>query len=188
MKRWQAGAKRRTDSRKARNRVLNMRMTMSLDEISDSTGLPRHYIRRMMHEDGDMLPRTIKAIMQAPVPDHPVAVHGTRWIVPAVAARRRLQGLAILGYSIKMLSQDTGVGQICLAEIRKGDRENTTARIDALIRDAADRLQMTPVEHSPRVQAAINRRVLDGWAPLMAWDDDTIGDPAARPQGRRRRR
>lgn len=189
VKRWQSGARRMTDSRKARNRVLNMRMTMTMAEVAEATGLPKDYIRRVMHETGDMLPRTVKAIMSTPVPYHPVKIEGAKWMVPAIGAERRLQGLSLLGWTVEMIANETGLSVNTLYPIRRGERDKINARIDALIRDAAERLQLKKLQHGSKyVQAGIDRYVDPGWAPLMAWDDDTIDDPDARPEGRRRRR
>lgn len=89
---------------------------------------------------------------------------------------RRLRALAALGWPAYEIAARMGVTHQCIEQWRRGrDRVRCTthARITALY----DELSMTV---GP--SADTRRRALRyGWPPPLAWDDDTIDDPTARP-------
>lgn len=100
-------------------------------------------------------------------------------IVPAAGTVRRLQALVALGYSWSRLSKHLGVtvtraAQIGLLPITGHVNRRTAARVKALY----DELSTTP--GTDRYALTVARR--HGFYPPLAWDDDTIDDPAAQPQ------
>lgn len=107
---------------------------------------------------------------------------GTSLSVDATGTMRRLRALAALGWTAcdlgKRLDGVTGeaVGQIQRRKDRRYVYLATAQRVAALY----DELSMTApsgwIAKRTRAQAAAN-----GWLPPLAYDDDTIDDPAACP-------
>lgn len=110
-----------------------------------------------------------------------MAVRSDPFWVPTVGLGRRLRALAWMGYSQAVLAQRSGtvvaVIQDLMADITKLARHDNAARICA----AYDELWQTP---GPSKRSR-NHAIRHGWAPPMAWDDDTIDDPKAKPVGMR---
>ena len=66
--------------------------------------------------------------------------------------------------------------------LRAGNRPHVTAQTAAAIARAYTALSSTPGPSDTARKTAADL----GWAPPLAWDDDTIDDPAAEPVGVRR--
>jgi lambda repressor-like predicted transcriptional regulator len=99
--------------------------------------------------------------------------------VDATGSRRRIQALSRMGHTLATIAAEAGVSQTGLSYIRSG--ATTSIRVDTAnaIRAAYGRMSMTPgTSDQPRRHAEAMR-----WPPPLAWDDDTIDDPAARPRG-----
>lgn len=97
--------------------------------------------------------------------------------VDGTGTRRRIQALWALGHTAAEIGLATG-GNYSAANvyvIAKRQRVNvrTKAAIDSAYRALADR-PGTSIRNRSRAHAA-------GYAPPLAWDDDTIDDPEARP-------
>jgi len=106
--------------------------------------------------------------------------------VPTTGPSRRLQALATLGWTVQALADHAGVDRQVLDGLLPGRRTHTTARTARTVRDLYDELWNTPrptrSPHEEASAARARRRAQDqGWAPPMAWDDDTIDDPNAKP-------
>jgi hypothetical protein len=103
----------------------------------------------------------------------------TKGQVGAEPSRRRLRALAAIGYGLKTIADETGVGFSTLAMVRaRNDRVNTW--ISNAIADAYDRISMRP---GPDPQAAQLARA-KGWASPLAWDDiDHDPEPATGEEG-----
>lgn len=96
--------------------------------------------------------------------------------IDATGTARRLRALVAIGWTFDDLAHQLGYAS-------KGSLRNITARryvspaTEKRVRALYDRLSMT---HGPssRSRAIARGR---GWAPPLAWDDDSIDDPAAEP-------
>jgi hypothetical protein len=94
----------------------------------------------------------------------------------ATGTHRKLRALMRIGWTSRHISEAAGWQTAeAVSEILKRTRVRIATR-DA-ISDVYDRLSMTP---GP---SALNRRRAEraGWAPPLAWDDETIDDPNAEP-------
>lgn len=100
------------------------------------------------------------------------------FLVDATGTRRRLQALVALGYTREWIAGQIGVESGNLAVITGRRRSITVATARAVL-DLYERYWSTP---GPNVRAR-RRAVRLGWAPPLAWDDDTIDDPNAQPAG-----
>jgi len=95
--------------------------------------------------------------------------------VDATGSRRRIQALAAIGWSLGEQSRRLGLNASMAHKItiRSWVWPQTADKIRALY----DELSMVPGP-SQRARNDAKRR---GWLPPLAFDDDTIDDPAARP-------
>ena len=95
----------------------------------------------------------------------------------AIGTARRLQALAALGWPPSELARRTGVSRSTFEHIVKGHIQRTSAGVVAAVSDLYEELSMTPgpSDHWRRMAAD------KGWTPPLAWDDDTIDDPDAKP-------
>ena len=108
---------------------------------------------------------------------------GRKALVDGTGTRRRLQALICAGWSQAKLANLLGMtGSNFGRVVRHEDRVQAhTARI---VRDLYEQLWDTPppLERKEDRIAASRARALAGrrgWLPALAWDDDTIDDPAA---------
>lgn len=107
---------------------------------------------------------------------------GSKAVVDGTGTRRRLQALVAAGWSQAKIAAMLGMTGTNLGRIVYGDRVHAaTARA---VRDLYDRLWDTPppeTERNDRIAASRARSLAKrrGWLPALAWDDDTIDDPAA---------
>ena len=106
--------------------------------------------------------------------------------VSAVGSRRRLQALMTLGWSLPRLEQEAGARPWLFRQIVKRSRRvhrDKAALISSLYDELWNREPATETQleaHSVSYTKTIARR--NGYAPPMAWDDDTIDDPKAEPR------
>lgn len=122
------------------------------------------------------LEKKILAVTPADIYAHPYKVG---W-VPAIGAIRRLQALVVMGWRYEDLSARLGFSA---REIARARRWITRQRHEAMVR-LYDQLWD---KQGPGNQESIDRALRKGWHRPMAWDDDTIDDPNAKPFGTVRR-
>lgn len=99
--------------------------------------------------------------------------------IDATGTTRRLQALVALGHSQTSIAERMGWTVANLNVLVLGRRTQVTVATAKLIAALYDELAMTPGTSARARSIAQARR----WAPPLAWDDDTIDDPAARPHG-----
>jgi transcriptional regulator with XRE-family HTH domain len=104
-------------------------------------------------------------------------------IISAIGSVRRLQALVAAGWSQERLAVELGMSSTNLSRlINAGAVIVSTAR---RVRDLYDRLwNIDPAEHGAHgddVSRTKARAAGAGWAPVGAWDEETIDDPAAYP-------
>jgi transcriptional regulator with XRE-family HTH domain len=107
-------------------------------------------------------------------------------LVNGAGTRRRLRALAAIGWTYADIAARMGKETAAVQRIARDEhprvREVTAAAVKCVYAD----LSMTP-GRSENVRRYAARK---GWAPPLAWDDDTIDDPDAAPDlgdGRARR-
>lgn len=126
-------------------------------------------------------PATLRRVLAVtPLADQ----RGDRY-VDGCGTRRRLQALSVIGYPARDIAARLGaMDHKAYLFIQSGRTKTVRARTADDISRLYDELWDRP---GP---SAITRRRAEskGWAPPLAWDDDTIDDPAAQPQEWRRGR
>lgn len=110
-------------------------------------------------------------------------LHGPAW-VDATGTRRRLQALAAVGWSPARVSAELGFSRTWAQKLTTVGRVH---RVNAaLVADVYERLwnaappQGTAGERLSMLRALSAARKA-GWPPPLAWDDNSIDDPAAGP-------
>lgn len=110
---------------------------------------------------------------------------GPRMVSP-VGSIRRLRALVRLGWSTRQIAAAAGTSPKTIDHWTRG-RGATMRRLSAeKIQRAYDRLSMRlpPERTTNEKQLAVRARSRgehNSWAPPLAWDDDQIDDPLARP-------
>ena len=117
-----------------------------------------------------ILHRTAAAILAADDPTH------GRGMMTALGARRRLQALAAMGWSIEAIRERYDVSD-AISKVRNGRVARTHPQIVAVAKRAFDDLWDQP---GPSRAAKMRAGKL-GWAPPLAWDN--IDDPDEQPHG-----
>lgn len=106
-----------------------------------------------------------------------VAEHA--WATPA-GIQRRLEALHTIGWTAVALAHQLGVTPQAIRQLREYPRARsyayTLAAVTALYDDLWDKPALGEQADRARARAKSN-----GWMPPLAWDDDTIDDPAAIP-------
>lgn len=106
-------------------------------------------------------------------------------IIDCTGTTRRIQALVALGYSQSFLAGRLDIGVGNFGPLSHGTRDVTVATARD-VRALFDELGMTPPTARDRHhQASVTRSrryaQIAGWVPPLAWDDDTIDDPDAKP-------
>lgn len=184
--RWQSGY---VDAEPARRHALSLRAAgMGRRRLSELSGVSDSVIHVLINgrpERGSPPSRRIAAanahaILAVPMPDAALLAAGAR--VDITGTTRRLQALVAIGYTQAELARRLGITSANSTALfhAEGQVLAVTAR---RVADLYDRLSMT----SGPSQAARARARKLRWAPPLAWDDDTIDNPAAHPDRGQRR-
>jgi len=133
-----------------------------------SPGMARYVTDRAAPEPGDAQPGR----------------SGAPRLVPTIGTVRRLQALMLVGWPVTILAGELGCRPHALRRLITGGQPLMPAATAAAAAALYDRLWDKPGPSARTRELAVQR----GWAPALAWDDETIDSPAAVPQGIRPRR
>lgn len=122
-------------------------------------------------------------ILAVTVPDTPPPSHLP---VDATATRRRLQALTAVGYSLPAVLRAMGrTGERNLRDVIHGRQDVVAVATAVAVETAYNQLwDQEPTTHGVLPRHVNRARALAArhrWALPMAWDDDSIGDPATMP-------
>jgi len=95
--------------------------------------------------------------------------------VDATGTIRRLRALAAMGWPMKQLAAMSGVAMPTISYLMHHRRATVYSRTAAKVAALYDELSMKE-GNSQRSRLRARRH---GWAPPLAWDDETIDDPNA---------
>lgn len=133
---------------------------------------------------GEPLSRvTEQKILSVPVPQQTGDVRTTALVDPT-GIHRRIQALVWLGWPSSVLEERLGVwpGWIELSFARRGVRSYLACQVKRLYDDLwSVRPEAESVDAGAAEEARLYARSLSWHGPL-AWDEDTIDDPRAKPQ------
>jgi hypothetical protein len=185
-KRWQLdrhrGIDRLVDSQPARTHVLELLADgASVRAIAECAGVAPSVVSRLHLARQGKLQRAVAArIIRVTMADVHARALATGF-VPKVGAVRRVQALLVMGWrhediTAAMLTANPAVGT--RSQMVQHQTGQWIARTTAdAVRAAYDQLAMRPGPSAKTRRLAAKY----GYAPPLAWDDDTIDDPAAKP-------
>jgi lambda repressor-like predicted transcriptional regulator len=155
---------------------------MSLTSIDQAAEFVRGTVSRILYLGERRIRRDTEARILAITPPSPSPGRGD----PTVGARRRLQALACHGWPLNWITAEAGVSRTSLVRALNG--HSVRAVTAEAVSTTYERLwNAAPPQRTPRQQAAVTtaRQLArdSGWAPPMAWDDEQLDDPNARPVG-----
>ncbi|MFD0437047.1 helix-turn-helix domain-containing protein [Streptomyces chartreusis] len=161
---------------------------MGLRPIAAAAGVNRkqlQYILGGRHDRGTgPQPKCRPALAAAVLAVEPTLNNlGGATVISALGTLRRLRALVAAGWSQERLAVELGMLPTHLSQlIHASSVIVSTAR---RVVDLYDRLwKVDPAEHGAKAHDIARvkaRAAAEGWAPVGAWDEDTIDDPAAAP-------
>lgn len=171
---------RLVDATPARQHIAALRNAgVGRREIARRAGVALTVINRLAGMDRSqpahrVRPETLAAIL-AVTPDH----RAPGAVIPATGTRRRLQALIAIGWTQAELAHRTAATPSTVNALINERWPNVQHATHLRVCRVFDDLSGTPGP-SARSRLMAARR---GWAPPLAWDDDTIDDPTAIPVG-----
>lgn len=166
------------DAAEVRQHILMLKASgMGDRRIAELAGVARNNVREVItgrpgrDRSAKMLRRNANKILAV----QPDPAPGTR--IDACGTVRRLRALVAIGYTQTDLCARLGLlpGNGC--QLFRGQRRFVTAATANRVRQLYDKLAMTPGPSDRARNHARKHR----WAPPLAWDDETIDDPNAKP-------
>ena len=173
----EAGLVRRTPSDQAWVVFDEMRCRgWSPTAIASATGVPARCVHSIFTEL-----RAGHRRVFGPTIAQLIVSHGqpTRGLISAVGSTRRVRALARLGWTNTAIAEAAGLALMTVSVVRSGNHPTTSPRTASGVDKAYRLLSGTPGPSTATRDAAERA----GWAPPLAWDDDTIDDPEATPEG-----
>ena len=141
-------------------------------DIAAAASLARSTIHRYTQPNRKRIHADVAKRILAVTPGMPISK--AAGFIPAAGTVRRIQALVAIGWPMRELSTRTGVAA---RNIAVNGRTWVTVETAALVEQLYDDLSMTPgPSRNARGFAADH-----GWHPPLAWDDETIDDPHAKP-------
>ncbi|MFF0942709.1 hypothetical protein ACFYE2_00565 [Kocuria sp. CPCC 205300] len=113
--------------------------------------------------------------------------------IDATGTRRRLQALAVIGWTTARVAEVAGIDRNVAQYLRSGKHAGctveTSRRVAAAYDDLWDRTPPAGTPSEKRDATWVTRTAeKHGWLPPAAWDDDRIDDPAYTPNVTRLKR
>lgn len=116
--------------------------------------------------------------IEIPTATYTVSTDGAR--VDPTGTLRRLRALVAFGYTQRYVADRLGMFEtnlgVVIRAVRPLVQASTARRVEALYDELTARPPAKPSKSAIRRAAAL------GWAPPLAWDDETIDDPNTKPQ------
>lgn len=147
--------------------------------IAETAGVSASVVTNVMQGGREGLQRKTAGAILAVTREAVLERSRPRGFVPNVGARRRIRALLAIGWTHDLISEHANLPakKTALVLNQAGDWIARSTH-DAIVR-AYDALSMTP---GP---STLNRKRAErvGYAPPLAWDEESIDDPAAAPDG-----
>lgn len=150
---------------------------LGINRIAELSGVDSRSIARAL-KSGRMRGFSAKKILDVPV-DWRLASPAAK--IPRTGTMRRLQSLAAIGYSYRRIGEHLGgvdAKNICKYAL---GRQGVTAAFARRVEDVFHELQLRPLPRDSSSTQARARALEKGWAPPLAWDEEAIDDPLAKP-------
>ncbi|MET8746350.1 helix-turn-helix transcriptional regulator [Streptomyces sp. NPDC004728] len=168
-----AGRSRQVPAGPVREHVQKLlQQGLSMAQIDQASGVPATTVQRLVRGQVSLRRENAEKILRVPL-----NVRVTQGDVSACGATRRVRALYALGHFNREIALVAGVSRHAVCYLASGTWSTLDVAADDGIRAAYDQLSMRAGE-SWKTRGLAER---NGWAPPLAWDDDTIDDPAAVP-------
>lgn len=103
-------------------------------------------------------------------------------LIDSTGTIRRLQALACLGWSFTEVARRAGVAKGSELAARPQVKRGNAERIAVVYDELWDQLPPSGSRYERMVLGKTKTRAAQqGWAPPLAWDDESIDDPGASP-------
>ncbi|MEW5658295.1 hypothetical protein ABGT92_23615 [Streptomyces cinereoruber] len=173
------GRAARVDATAAREHLAQLHARMSWIQLEEATGCDSRNLQLIWRGDRKEINRTTETkILAARLAEEPApGVY-----LDANGSVRRLQALAAIGYSGRVIALQIGTTEARIHKIMGGKqrfvRHKVASRINALYVE----LSSKPAPPGRSRTRVIKHAADNGYAPPTAWDPDTIDDPDAIPE------
>ncbi|MEV6165761.1 helix-turn-helix transcriptional regulator [Streptomyces sp. NPDC052052] len=168
-----AGRPRKVPAGPVREHILKLlERGLSMEQIDRESAVSVTTVRRLINGQANLSRANAEKILRVPL-----TVRVSLGDVPALGAMRRVRALYALGHFNWEIAKRAGVSRDTVSYLAAGKWQTLKVGADNGIRAAYDQLSM-------RTGSSTKTRLLaerQGWAPPLAWDDDTIDAPAAVP-------
>ncbi|AZS11740.1 helix-turn-helix DNA binding protein [Arthrobacter phage Maja] len=171
------GFKRRTDISRARVHIQSLMAShgVSCRSIAEAAGVSPSTINLIERGEvnlvGVKFEKAIRAVRVEDIFERP----NPRGAVPIIGARRRIQALMAIGWRHQDLTPLLGFRSANI--VHQGGHWVSRKNHEA-VKDLYDRLWN---QRGPATAQSMSRIAKAGYAPPLAWDDDSIDDPNASP-------
>lgn len=166
------------DATEVRDHIANLRASgIGLRRLSGLTCIPRVTLYHLASGHRPRVSRRVAAVVLKvrPMFGHHLAADGA--LVDATGSIRRVRALSAIGYPSRAQCAAMGVAEGNLSPLFAGTRTAVCAAKARRIELAYDQLSGTPGPSARTRRHAAAK----GWAPPLAWDENTIDDPNAEP-------
>lgn len=153
---------------------------MSGPAIATAAGLNYCTIGRLLNSTGRQAPTVRRSTAAAILAITPQAASRLdRGLVARAGTRRRLQALGAIGWRQEDIAARLSITTAAIRSLMRHDGQ-VCATSAAKVADAYDAMWRNPPTGASSDRRRRRATTL-GWASPLAWDDDTIDDPRARP-------
>jgi hypothetical protein len=161
---------------------------MSLTEYAAHAGVHRGTIRKLLAGPAGNPDVILTATATALLAVTMATARPNLALTGAAGTRRRLQALAVLGWTLTEIAARAHLSAFALQQVRSGHRATVERGTAVSVAAVYGELWLTPAPGHSRGQViSVAKTCLQaarqGWVTGAAWDD--IDDPACRPQGTR---
>ena len=171
------GIKRYRSTDEVRERILWLQeQGFTCTAIASAAGVDRGTVLNVMSGKNRMITLKTEKKIMAVTPDDIYLRTGKKGYVPDVGAVRRIQALITMGWRYKDLNERCGIRTEKIGLGAGWIFREHHEKIVRLYDELWDK-------RGPATQGNITKALNKGWHVPMAWDDDTIDDPAAEPFG-----
>lgn len=156
-------------------RALVTKHGLTLRGIAEAAGISPYIISDLNRGLKQSVLRTSEKAILAVTAEAVLSRSNAEGLVPNIGGRRRIQALMAMGWRHQDLTPMLGMNS---SNIVHQQGEWFTKRKHDTIKALYEKLWD---KRGPATTLSINRVVKAGYAPPLAWDDETIDDPHARP-------